>query len=54
MWYGSWILMIGSGAALFIAKTMAERLIFGGLFGVGITTAVCAASWALIIGTATA
>jgi hypothetical protein len=51
LWYAAWILMLASGAALFIAKTLAERLVFVGLIGLGIVIAFYAVSWALILGT---
>jgi len=44
--------MLASGIALFfIAKTLAERLIFVGLIGLGIVMAFYAVSFALIVGT---
>ncbi len=52
LWYAAWILMLASGAALFfIAKTLAERLVFVGLIGLAIVMAFYAVSWALILGT---
>ena len=52
LWYAAWILMLASGGALFfIGKTLAERLVFVGLIGLGIVMAFYAVSWALILGT---
>lgn len=52
LWHAPWILMLASGIALFfIAKTLAERLIFVGLIGLGIVMAFYAVSFALIVGT---
>jgi hypothetical protein len=49
LWCGAWTLILaGLTLLFFIAKTMAERLIFIGLIGLGIVMAFYAVSWALV------